>query len=148
MAAPSTGNDYAECFSEPGKPSRCRLHGGLYITDVRHCQTVDVLADVRAERTRQFATYGLNDDLEYGTGQPWLLPFAWSPPESVQAWFRSDYEEYEAQHRKPTWMHLIREEVAEAFAETDPTRLREELLQVAALCVSWIEKIDAKEAQR
>ena len=41
-------------------------------------------------------------------------------------------------------MHLVREEVAEAFAESDPARLREELIQVAALAVSWVEKIDAR----
>jgi hypothetical protein len=40
---------------------------------------------------------------------------------------------------------LVREEVAEVFQETDPVKLREELVQVAALAVSWIEKIDARQ---
>ena len=57
---------------------------------------------------------------------------------------RADYEFYEKLHGQPTWMHLVREEVAEAFKEADPTRLEEELLQVAALCVSWVEKLQMR----
>ena len=34
------------------------------------------------------------------------------------------------------------EEVAEAFEEHDPARLRSELVQVAAVAVAWVEKID------
>jgi hypothetical protein len=44
-----------------------------------------------------------------------------------------------------TWRHILIEEVYEALAETDPERLREELVQVAAVCVSWIEDLDSRE---
>ena len=45
-------------------------------------------------------------------------------------------------------MHLLREEIAEVFVESDADRLREELIQVAALAVSWVEKIDARGAEK
>lgn len=45
-----------------------------------------------------------------------------------------------------TYQHVLDEEVCEAFAESDPVRLREELVQVAAVAVAWIEAIDRREA--
>ena len=109
-------------------------------------RTVRVLTDVSVERAKQRARYGSNDDLEWGTGPEtrWLIPFTYEPATAVERILRADYEEYEEATGKPTWVHLLREELAEAFAETDPIRLREELIQVAALAVSWAEKIDAR----
>src|ERR1043165_159487 len=43
-----------------------------------------------------------------------------------------------------TWRHVLREEVAEAFAETDPAAIRAELIQVAAVAVAWVEAIDRR----
>jgi hypothetical protein len=43
-----------------------------------------------------------------------------------------------------TWVDILMEEVFEALAETDPTRLREEMVQVAAVAVAIIEDIDRK----
>ena len=43
-----------------------------------------------------------------------------------------------------TWRHILREEVAEAFEETDPAKLRAELLQVAAVCAAWVYDIDRR----
>lgn len=44
-----------------------------------------------------------------------------------------------------TWLDILTEEVAEAFAETDPVKLRKELVQVAAVAVAWVEDIDSRE---
>jgi hypothetical protein len=109
-------------------------------------RTNEVLLDVYAERVRQEERYGhVNDKFRDGTG-----PLAqWLPGEAeghltatdIQEVFRLDYEKFEASAGLPTWMHLVREEVAEAFQESDPERLDEELIQVAALCVSWVERI-------
>lgn len=110
-------------------------------------RTDGVLDQVREERSRQVARYGDNADLEGGTGSHahWLSPFTRMGARYVERVFRGDYEKYEALAGKPTWMHLIREEVAEAFLEEfGSDRQREELIQVAALCVSMVEKIDAK----
>jgi hypothetical protein len=110
----------------------------------------EVLELIRAERGRQEIHYGhVNDKLIDGTGPElcWL-PFHpamhFASNSHVQEIFRRDYEEYEQHHGLPTWMHLVREEVAEAFQESDPDRLAEELIQVAALCVSWVERIRAR----
>ena len=43
-----------------------------------------------------------------------------------------------------TWRHILEEEVLEAFAELDPKKLREELVQVAAVTMLWIECLDRK----
>lgn len=43
---------------------------------------------------------------------------------------------------KVCWRHILNEEVLEAFAETDPQKLRNELIQVAAVAQQWIECID------
>lgn len=42
------------------------------------------------------------------------------------------------------WLHILDEEVCEALAETDPAKLRAELLQVAAVCAAWIYDIDQR----
>jgi hypothetical protein len=39
------------------------------------------------------------------------------------------------------------EEVFEALVETDPAKLRDELLQVAAVAVAWVEAIDRRGGQ-
>jgi hypothetical protein len=43
-----------------------------------------------------------------------------------------------------TWALILAEEVAEAECESDPVKLREELIQVAAVTVAWIEAIDRR----
>lgn len=106
-----------------------------------------VLGEVFEERVLQEKRYGdVNDMLEDGTGEwvEWLKPYSHNHAQEIEGFFRDDYEAYQMQHGKPTWMHLVREEVAEAFQESDPERLAEELIQVAALCVSWVERIRAR----
>lgn len=43
-----------------------------------------------------------------------------------------------------TWRHILAEEVAEAHAEDDITKLRAELIQVGAVVFAWLEAIDRK----
>jgi malonyl CoA-acyl carrier protein transacylase len=109
-------------------------------------RTESVLSAVLRERGAQVARYGHNHDLEDGTGPgaPWLLPISLYRADSIEHALRGDYVNHEKIHGKPTWMHLVREEVAEAFKEQDPERLEEELIQVAALCVSWVETIQER----
>jgi hypothetical protein len=110
----------------------------------RQLRTEKVLSDVADHRLVQFATYGDNAGLEDGTGpeERWLYPLTSYSSPAIEDILRDEYNK----HDVPTWMHLVREEVAEAFQESDPVRLREELIQVAALCVSWVEKLDARES--
>ena len=46
-----------------------------------------------------------------------------------------------------TFRDILHEEVCEAFAETDPAKLRAELIQVAAVAVAWVEAIDRRAAE-
>ncbi|TMR89003.1 NUDIX domain-containing protein [Nonomuraea basaltis] len=43
-----------------------------------------------------------------------------------------------------TWRHVLAEEVLEAFAESDPDRLRAELIQVAAVAAKWAQALDRR----
>jgi hypothetical protein len=110
-----------------------------------------VLARVLAERHRQVERYGLNDECPDGTGPGvrWLLGTAAyldiCDASEIEQVFRREYERFEQAHGVPTWTRLVREEVAEAFKESDPARLAEELVQVAALCVSWVEALGRRE---
>ena len=47
---------------------------------------------------------------------------------------------------KGSWADILREEFAEVLAESDPARLREELIQVAAVAIAWTEAIDRRGA--
>lgn len=127
--------------------STCRWHGGT-LDGYGQCPTVGVLNDVSEERTRQFRRYGTNDDLKDGTGPEtrWLGPYTGVSASMIEADLRAEYEDFEGETGTVTWLHLVREEIAEAFCEDDPSRLRDELIQVAALAVSWVEKIDARRA--
>jgi hypothetical protein len=51
-----------------------------------------------------------------------------------------------AKQGSDTWAMILAEEVAEVMAETDPKRIRAELVQVAAVSVLWIEMIDRRAA--
>jgi hypothetical protein len=44
------------------------------------------------------------------------------------------------------WRDILAEEVAEAFAETDPDRLQTELIQAAAVVQAWIADLRSRPA--
>jgi hypothetical protein len=107
-------------------------------------RTRAVLDLVLNERREQEARYGEGNETILdgsGSGARWLLPFTGESAFGIQERLREDYGDFETETGAPTWLHLVREEVAEAFQESDPDRLAEELIQVAALCVSWVERL-------
>lgn len=112
--------------------------------------TYYVLGRVFEERERQVKIYGSNDDLEDRPERPegWVYPYSAANDSALQREFREDYSEHCEAHGKPTWMHLLREEFAEAMEERDDGKLATELIQLAALCVSWVEKIETRQAWR
>ncbi|MGV9375856.1 NUDIX hydrolase [Nonomuraea sp. NPDC003707] len=93
-----------------------------------------VLADVTAERVAQDVRWGMQL-LPDGTGHEGTLA------ESGRA--RSETEAA-AEAGTLTWRHVLAEEVLEAFAESDPERLRAELVQVAAVAVKWAQALDRR----
>jgi hypothetical protein len=110
----------------------------------------EIIGRVWSERHRQVSMYGFNETLKWGTGPDveWMNPITNFRAETLESVLRIDYEKFSKDEGLPTWMHLVREEMAEAFMEEDPERLAEELIQVAALCVSWVERITADGDQR
>lgn len=105
-----------------------------------------VLEFIRCERRQQIARYGHNAGLELGFGgtvspYPWLRPYTDESNVDVCNAFREDYDDYEQAHGQPTWMHLIREEVAELFETTCTEDAITEAVQAAALCVSLVENL-------
>ncbi|MGW5852124.1 hypothetical protein ACWFQ8_29960 [Streptomyces sp. NPDC055254] len=44
----------------------------------------------------------------------------------------------------PLWSFVLLEEVYEALAETDPAKLRAELIQIGAVCAAWVSDIDRR----
>jgi hypothetical protein len=108
-------------------------------------RTREVLELVFAERESQEAQYGEeNIDRPSGTGPStcWLGPYTGDSADQIQRTLRTDYEEFEDETGRVTWVHLIREEIAEAFEEDDNARLASEMIQVAALCVAFVETLD------
>lgn len=95
-----------------------------------------VLAEVAAERARQDDTWGEQNHPD-GVGGP---DAEWA---AVHARMRCHYRDRAG---GLTWRDVLDEEVAEAYAETDPAKLRAELVQVAAVAVAWIEAIDRRTA--
>lgn len=110
-------------------------------TPARTWAVLDLVLDERRAQEAQYG--GANELLEDGSGPDvrWLGPYTGQPAEEIQKELRRDYEDWEDNEGLPTWVHLVREEMAEAFQENEPERLKEELIQVAALCVSWAERL-------
>lgn len=47
-------------------------------------------------------------------------------------------------HTHTAWDVILLEEVYEALAESDPAKLRAELIQAAAVCAAWIADLDSR----
>lgn len=95
-----------------------------------------ILIEIRDERFRQKVRWG---EQNYPDGT------------SIDNKFIADVMrercEENAKNNKTTFMDILTEEVYEAFAESDPVKLRKELIQVAAVAVAWIEAIDRRRAK-
>lgn len=105
-------------------------------TSPAHAGLDRVLADITAERESQHTLWGIQHHMPDGTGPQWT-PLADSA--------RRDCEHADETGRL-SWRHVLVEEIAEALAEAEPTRLRHELVQVAAVAVQWIQAIDHRNA--
>ncbi|MEU9558016.1 NUDIX hydrolase [Streptomyces fumanus] len=102
-----------------------------------------VLAEVQAERERQDAKWGEQNHRD-GTGADRVWAFT-GPASFVAECARKQTQEL-AEEGYVTWTDIALEEFAEAVAESDPARLRAELVQVAAVAVAWIGAIDRRAA--
>jgi hypothetical protein len=92
-----------------------------------------VLTEIAAERRRQDDRWGEQNHPD-GTG-------IWYADRAAAERTRTNNA---AADGTLTFRHVLAEEVAEAFAEDDPAKLRAELVQVAAVAAAWIEAIDRR----
>jgi len=111
--------------------------------DSAFVHTSIVLAEVAAERQHQDAKWGRDRDLPSGTGSWLQLPF-YPHRAEVMAALAKRRTDRAAQASKTTLEQVLTEEYFEALAEDDPTQLRKELVQVAAVAVLWIETLDLR----
>jgi hypothetical protein len=95
---------------------------------------VGVLGEVLQERVDQEAKWGEQNHPD-GTGALYRVR---------ASELQRRYTELGFERGEGTWTLILLEEVAEALAESDEARLREELVQVAAVAVSWVEAIDRR----
>lgn len=98
-----------------------------------------VLNEIAAERLRQDEKWG-EQNHPNGTG-----PTISRLNDVDRARKNCDYAR---QSGTATWRHILTEEVAEAYVESDRAKLRAELIQVAAVAVAWVESIDRSGEQR
>ena len=100
--------------------------------------TLNVLVDVAAERRAQDRKWGKQNHPDfYHDCDPRYLEFVRDQNTRIC--------EAATKAGKVTWEHILNEEVSEAYAiENDPAHLRRELIQVAAVCVAWVEAIDRR----
>jgi len=109
-------------------------------------------AEVRAERARQDEKWGEQNHPD-GTGpqMPVLFAAGWHLGEADMharaaklAAAAKASTDLRASNGAVTWTDILLEEVFEALAEDDPTKLRAELVQVAAVAQQWAEAIDRR----
>lgn len=103
------------------------------LIDIR--ATYEVAGEVVNERARQDAKWGQQNHPD-GTG---------GESARREADVAKALTDHNAKFGKLTWNDILNEEVKEAFAESDPEKLREELLQVSAVASAWAEAIDRRE---
>lgn len=93
-----------------------------------------IFSEITAERQRQDAKWGeQNHPMREEDDDAFLKSVAYSCRQIC---------DYKSVLQSVTWLDILREEFYEAFAESDPARQREELVQVAAVAVEIIECID------
>lgn len=105
-----------------------------------------VTSAIELEMERQFQKWG-DQNHRNGTGPNRRLfinmnrmTFKWAEEEAKQRCAQG------AKWGTLTWKDILLEEVFEACAEADPEKLEAELVQVAAVCASWINAIHRAKA--
>ncbi len=96
-----------------------------------------ITREITLERMRQHNKFGLQQHPD-GTGGETYAQMAETLRKLV---------EEAAANGAVTWQLILTEEVYEAFAETDPAKLATELVQVAAVCVAWVEDLRTRASQ-
>lgn len=96
-------------------------------------KSATILHEILQERERQDANWGERNHRD-GTGRIYRRDAEAAKDRRVRA----------AERGEVSWHLILDEEVAEAYAEHDPAKLREDLLRVAAVAVAWAQAIDRR----
>ncbi|HVV11625.1 hypothetical protein [Amycolatopsis sp.] len=96
--------------------------------------SMKVVREVLLERLRQDEKFGEQNHRD-GTG-------LWGDEDAADAARAACDENF--RYGNGTWRDVLAEEFNEALAESDPDKLRAELIQVAAVAVAWAEAIDRR----
>jgi hypothetical protein len=120
-----------------------------------YCRTTGVLNEVYAERCRQDVQYGEQNHLDIqpvsGVSDPEWAPFVLADRYHLLT-AKEATRACEAAFAQACgdWARILVEEVCEAIgaALDSQAHLRRELLQVAAVCVAWVECIDRRGERR
>ena len=105
------------------------------VSQPEYLHTYEICEEIVVERQRQDEKFPEQGDLPDGIGSEHAC--------STASIARASCEEAFAAKRG-TWKHILLEEYAEAMAKTEREKLRTELIQVAAVCVKWVEHIDRR----
>lgn len=97
-----------------------------------------IVRQVQAERFQQDAKFG----------EQWTLPLVREPHNRVRYAYHAEDWKYVNGPTAQDYAGMLLEEVYEALAEADPGKMREELIQVMAVTMKMIEKIDREAEQR
>lgn len=116
-------------------------------------KTYETMMGVFLERERQHAKWGEQNPPDVNPSRD--LRYVRLPASIVFTHENYGHEadnwkfvnEERAKEGKTAWDGILLEEVYEALAESDPSKLRAELVQVAAVAVAWIEAIDRRKAR-
>lgn len=100
-----------------------------------------ILTEIGRKRGAQDAKWGAPKDVCNGTGA--AVEFAGL---TFEEWRDAVQRRVDRQalHGESVMSHVLLEEVFEALAEDDDVRLREELIQVAAVAAKWVQIIDQR----
>lgn len=102
---------------------------------------MSVHLEIREERRRQDLKWGEQNHPD-GTGKDVEPVPMWSAEDLAD--FCKNETDVMAQAGLVSWRNILMEEVTEAFVESDPDKLRAELVQVAAVAAQWVEAIDRR----
>ena len=95
-----------------------------------------LFAEVSGELDRQFEQWG-EQNHPNGTGGAYWTAAANAAKSATDRAVKQN---------AVTWTQILDEEMKEAFAEENPARIREELIQVAAVALQWAAAIDRRAA--
>jgi hypothetical protein len=99
--------------------------------------TLGVLNEIEEERAQQDAKWGEQNHPD-GTGRGKV----YLPTPTYERLLQDARSQNDSD--RCTFESILREEFCEAVLESDPAKLRAELVQAAAVAVAWIEAIDRR----